>query len=161
VRCSFRGSGCSRRCERKHDSASSGFRERDLDHDGSPEFATGDVRFEYLFGSYADSRSPLRILGHRGGSFVTLTGRFPARSGAPIGMPGGRTPRSAASGTSCGVLAAWAAEKYLLREGADVWPVLDRSSAAGELTGYGAPAGRKYVVALRRHLRQFGYLALK
>ena len=39
----------------------------DLDHDGTQELVTRDDRFSYAFGSFADSRWPVRILRYRAG----------------------------------------------------------------------------------------------
>src|SRR5207244_6092806 len=49
----------------------------DLDHDGRPEFKTGDDRFAYAFTSFAGSVFPPRILRFHHGRFVDVPRRFP------------------------------------------------------------------------------------
>jgi len=45
----------------------------DIDHDGSYELLTRDQRFNYAFGSYADSYPPLQILRLSGTKILTVT----------------------------------------------------------------------------------------
>ena len=49
----------------------------DLGGDGRPEFRTGDDRFAYVFGSFAASAFPIRILRFDHGRFVDVTRHFP------------------------------------------------------------------------------------
>jgi hypothetical protein len=141
--------------------ASEGYLAKDLDADGIREYVTRDTRFEDLFTAHSDSYAPVRIVNYRHGSFVTVTGRFGAeiRKDEREAWRLYRTQRGKRDVR--GVLAAWAAEKYLLREGDDVWPVLKQAVAKRELRGYGGPNDVGYPDRLRSKLRAFGYLTLR
>jgi hypothetical protein len=141
--------------------ASSGFRAVDLDRDGTNEFVGADPRFEYLLTDYADSYSPIRISAYRHGVFVTVTGKYRAaiRKDERRAWKFYLTDRG--NSDLRGVLAAWAADKYMLREGIDVWPAIEQAVDSGYLDGYGAPDGIAYPAALRHQLAKFGYLKLR
>ena len=60
-----------------------------------------------------------------------------------------------------GLLAAWAADEYLLGRGATVWPTLERLGRRGELDCrdcFPRQSANAYLRALRRFLRKTGYL---
>jgi hypothetical protein len=147
---------------------SSGYSQRDLNHDGRPEWVTADPRFEYLFTSFAGSGVPLRIYDYRGGNFLTVTSRYPAlvRKDAAQWWHFDQRQRSGPSHDSRGLLAAWAADKYMLGAGAKVWPALNaalrlghlRGPTGGSPSGRDWPTGRAYISMLRQKLREFGYL---
>lgn len=142
-------------------SGNGGLRVADLDRDGRSEIRSADGRFHYLFSSGADSLHPIRIFRFQQGRLVAVTRRFPyhvrqaekrAWTIARTLAREGRNPHTA--------LAAWAANKYLLGEGSEVWPRLQRlineNVIQSEVEANGAP----FLTALRRKLREFGYLRL-
>jgi DNA-binding beta-propeller fold protein YncE len=144
------------------------YTERDLNHDGRPEWVAADSRFEYRFTSFAGSGVPLRIYDYRRGTFLVVTSQYPAlvRKDAARWWRIYQRQRSGPSHDSRGFLAAWAADKYLLGAGAKVWPALSaalrrgdlRGSTSGSPSGGAWPTGRAYISKLRQDLHQFGYL---
>jgi hypothetical protein len=58
--------------------ADAGYRLRDLDGDGRPEFLTADAAFAYAFSSYAASRFPLLVLDWQGDKLMDVTRSLPA-----------------------------------------------------------------------------------
>jgi hypothetical protein len=142
-------------------SGNPGFRLANLDHRGTPEIRSGDGRFHYLFSSGAESFYPLRIYRFKAGHLVTVTRQFPYH----VRQAEIRSWRLAAKYWNSGlnthtVLAAWAANKYLLGEGADVWPRIQRLIDDGTIESHVEANGPPYLSALRAALRRFGYLAL-
>ena len=57
--------------------ADPGYRLRDLDADGSPEFVSADAAFGYAFAAFAFSLSPVKVLDWRAGTFRNRTRAFP------------------------------------------------------------------------------------
>ena len=55
-----------------------GYRLKDLDADGEPEFVTADAAFGYQFAAFAYSLSPVQILDWRAGTFRNRTRAFPS-----------------------------------------------------------------------------------
>jgi hypothetical protein len=53
--------------------ADAGYRLRDLDGDGRPEFLTADASFAYAFSSYASSRFPLLVLDWQADKLMDVT----------------------------------------------------------------------------------------
>jgi hypothetical protein len=144
------------------DGGSSGIRQTDLDHDGRPEWVTADPSFEYLFTSFAGSGVPIRIYGYRNGVFADVTRTFRTEIARDAARWWGyyQQQRAHAPDDSRGVLAAWAADEYLLGAGAKVWAALAAANAHGDLTGDVAadwPAGAGYIAKLRRELHELGY----
>jgi len=142
--------------------ASYGYRKADLDHDGRTEYLTGDSRFDYVFSSFAESFDPVRILDYRNGAFVTVTGKFPAEIRKDEQRAWSRYMKFRGLQYDVrGALAGWAADKYMLREGDEVWPALDQIAATGYLNGFGNPEGRAFLPALQHELAKDGYLSLR
>jgi hypothetical protein len=142
-------------------SGNPGFRLANLDRRGAPEIRSGDGRFHYLFSSGAESFYPLRIYRFKAGRLVTITRQFPYH----VRQAEIRSWRLAARFWNSDlnphtVLAAWAANKYLLGEGADVWPRIQRLIDEGTIESHVEANGPPYPRALRAALRRFGYLAL-
>jgi hypothetical protein len=142
-------------------SGNAGLTVADLDRDGRREIRSADGRFHYLFSSGAESFYPIRIYRFRSGRLVTVTREFryhvrqaEIRSWRVAGDLDrqGLNPHTA--------LAAWAANKYLLGEGAEVWPTLQELVDDGDIEAEVEAGGGPYLAALRRKLREFGYLAL-
>jgi subtilisin-like proprotein convertase family protein len=136
----------------------------DLDHDGRPEFRSGDDRFAYAFTAYAASAWPVRIWHYEHGRMRDVTRSFPASIAADARAlrrlydSARRPPYREVRG----VLAAWVADELLLGRGTEAWAFVERAYRRGELgrarSKDGYPAGRRYVAALRRFLRRTGYL---
>ena len=58
-----------------------------------------------------------------------------------------------------GILPAWAADQYLLGRGEIVWPALERARRQGyRVANAVAPDGSAYIRAVKRLLRNFGYV---
>jgi hypothetical protein len=140
----------------------SGYRLRDLNKDKSPELITGDDRFAYLFTSYADSAFPINIyrLGESRFTDVTRKFRRVVRADARRML---RLYRRALKDKRDvrGILAAYQADQYLARRSKQGWRVLRRAARRGQLKSpYGdntGPSGKRYLRALRRYLRRWGY----
>src|SRR5205807_8851553 len=129
------------------------------------EFVSLDDRFAYDFGGYAGSVDPIRIWTYDRGRLRDTTRRFPrqvARDAARLWHHYLRS-RGTRNDDSRGILAAWAAEEYMLGDGAAVWPALERALRRGDLGrcepggGCYEPYGTAYIRALRRLLRKTGY----
>jgi hypothetical protein len=143
--------------------ASSPYSQRDLNHDGRPEWVTADPRFEYLFTSFAGSGVPLRIYDYRNAQFNVVTRKYPALVRADLARWWHfyQQQRNAHPRDARGLLAAWAADQCLLGRSATVWPALTTALRRGDLGGIRTrdwPTGRAYIAKLRQSLRAFGYL---
>jgi hypothetical protein len=146
---------------RRLDGASSGYRWADLDGDRRPEWVSADARFEGLFTAYANSVEPIRIYTYRNGVFVPVTRSFRDAIRADERDAWSVYVRNRGSRDIRGALAAWAADKYLLGEGDEVWPALDDANRRGDIvTDAGAPNGLAFIRDLRRTLARFGYTKL-
>src|SRR5712691_5346949 len=66
-----------------------GYRLVDLDHDGRPEFRSGDDRFAYAFTAFAASAWPVRIWHFDHGRMRDVTRAFALREGAAAAVPRG------------------------------------------------------------------------
>jgi len=132
-----------------------------LDRRGPPELRGADERFQYLFSSGIESITPVRIYRFRAGRLVAVTREFDAlvreseretwRIARKLWQMGGN-PHT--------VLAAWAATKYLLGEGSEVWPRLQRLIGARTIEPNLERNGPPYLRSVRSALREFGYLSL-
>jgi hypothetical protein len=144
------------------DSGNGGLTVMNIDHKGVPEIRSADSRFRYLFSSGADSIYPIRIFRFKAGKLVAVTRQFryqmrqaEIRSwniARELWNDPQRNPHTA--------LAAWAANKYLLGEGAGVWPRLQELIDKGTINADVEANGGPFPAALRKALREFGYLAL-
>ncbi len=143
------------------DSGRAGVRVVDLDGDDRLELVSADPRFDYLFSSGAESFLPIQIYRFRDGGLTAVTREFPNRlrqSEREAWAVANRIVRT--GGNPQTAFAAWAADKYLLGEGSAVWPRLQALVAAGTLEPKLELGGGTFLVALRRTLGRFGYLAL-
>lgn len=146
---------------RQLNAASAGYRWADADGNGRPEWISADARFEALFTAYANSVAPIRIFTYRNGVFVVVTRSFPELVRRDERDAWGIYRRNRGSRDVRGALAAWAADKYLLGEGDEVWPTLEEASRSGDIrTDAGRPAGPAFIRDLRRALAEFGYTKL-
>ena len=127
--------------------ADPGYRLRDLDGDGKPEFVTADAAFGYQFAAFAFSLSPVKILDWRAGTFRTRTRAFPRTVAADLtslrrslrGLQRRHLPTR-------GAIAAITADLYSLGRGRDA-----RAYLAG------APGGRAFHARVLKFLHRYGY----
>jgi hypothetical protein len=143
---------------RQLDGGSSGYRWADIDGDRRVEWITADARFEALFTPYVNSYEPIRIVTYGDGAFADVTRDYPARIRKDEREARRLYLRYRGKRDVRGVLAGWAADKYMLGEGAEVWPELARARTRGDLRGDGfTPGDAAYVRKLRATLARFGY----
>jgi hypothetical protein len=141
-----------------------GWRLADLDREGKVEFVTSDYRFDYLYGSHAESVFPIQILRFQSGKFKDVTADFPgqvARDATRIGREYGRRAQSRKRIGVRSALAAYVADLYTLDQRRRARRELHKALSRGVLeeTRFDpvGPWGRKYVRNLKRTLRRFGY----
>jgi hypothetical protein len=127
--------------------ADPGYRLRDLDADGRPEFVTADAAFGYEFAAFAFSLSPVRVLDWRAGRFANRTRAFPGTVRADL-ISLRRALRSLRRKhlPTRGAIAAITADLYSLGRAADA-----RAYLAG------APGGRAFHARVLRFLHRYGY----
>jgi hypothetical protein len=144
--------------------AGPGVRFSDLDYDGRKEFRTGDTRFAYLFGAYAESQFPPRVWEYSGGYLLDRTQRFPrlARRDAAARLRVYRRTRGGWFGVRSS-LAAYVADQCLLGQCRRGFRLVKRAIRRGDLrpprSNPKINYGRKFFLRLRRFLRRAGYLA--
>ena len=110
----------------------------DADADGRPELVSTDDRFAYDFNGYAGSVRPIQIWSYARGAFRDVTRQHPdlvRRDAARLWRLYVEDRRSL-PGSARGLLPAWAAELYLLGEGARA----DRELQNAARRGYLLPA---------------------
>jgi len=128
----------------------------DLDHDGTQELVTRDDRFSYAFGSFADSRWPVRILAYRAGKLIVVTKSYASeikRDSASLwheAMARGRTKAN-----NQGMMAAWAADQCMLRHCTVGLQSIASLSKTGRVHGDLTPA--EYERRLRAFLKRTQY----
>jgi hypothetical protein len=136
------------------------YRLKDLNGDGDPDFLTGDDRFAYRFTSYAGSAFPIRIWTYRGGRLIDVTRGYSGlvtadaasqwRDYLAVEKTQDPDPR--------GILAAWAADEFMIGNKTDALAKLNALAQQGKLTGDPIwPQGQKYVAALEKFLTKLGY----
>jgi hypothetical protein len=123
----------------KHVWADQSYRLRDVNHDGRIEFVSADGRFAYAFTAYASSAFPVQIWDFSGRKMLDVTRDYPAliRKDAARLWQQFLVGRDTEHPDSRGILAAWMADKYLLREQAAGWKTMEKLNAHGELEGSG------------------------
>ncbi|HEX8745202.1 MAG TPA: hypothetical protein VF712_18905 [Thermoleophilaceae bacterium] len=135
----------------------------DLDKDGSPEFRAADFRFAAAFTAYAASGSPPRILRFMTGRLIDVTRAFPSvvKQNLKQYLKLYKKYRGDDElGDVRGWLAAYTADKFLLGQGKSAFDLVYAAYRRGELgalPGDTSPAGKRYISALRRSLRKWGY----
>lgn len=128
-----------------------GYRFKDLDRDGLPEFESRDDRFAYAFTSYATSGYPLQIWQYRQGKMIDVTRRYPKLIYAhAFGL--WQTFLSARNevDNGKGFLSAYLADKYMLGQGEDGWQKVKQA--------YKGSDRNQYFAELRKFLRETGYI---
>jgi hypothetical protein len=131
----------------------------DVAGDGRLELESADDRFAYEFAPFAYSGLPLQIWSVRAGRLVDSTRSFPQALAADAArqLAGFRHTRH--EGLGNGLIAAWAADEYLLGHRSLVGSTLAREAAHGNLRSrehYG-PSGSAFVAKLKRYLKRSGY----
>jgi hypothetical protein len=133
----------------EHDFLDAGAAIKDLDGDRNYEFVSGDARL---------SPAPLQIWTVAHNRFTDVTRRYPNR----IAADAARWLNAFRSHTrnGRGLIAAWAADEYLLGHGALVRSQLASALKAGHLgvpAFFGGPKPAKYIGELQTLLRKLGY----
>ena len=134
------------------------YRIANLDHEGAPEFLTGDNRFAYEFTDFADSSGPVQIWRYRAGRFVDVTRRFPALIRRDARREWRRALSRQGRADNVGFLAAWAADQCLLRHCKPAFEQLGVLRRQGRIGLGWDRTARKYLTHLRRFLRRTNYL---
>ena len=130
---------------------------------GRQLFQTGDDSFSYRFTDYADSVDPARLIAYTAGKFTDVTPRYPAfiAKDAKRNWSGFQAAHS--RGTEVrGLVAAWAADEFLLGHRSQAIAQLNQLAAGGELdpsagTSQPATSATQFVAALLAFLRKGGY----
>ena len=135
------------------------YRAVDVDHDRLPEFVSGDDRFAYVFTDFAGSSFPLRIWNYRGARFDDVTLRFPARIRHDSRRQWHWALAKQTRADNRGYLAAWTADRCLLRHCASAFKRLDVLRRQGRIGHGWDRTARRYLKHLRRFLRHTGYLS--
>jgi hypothetical protein len=141
----------------QHDWLDAGYRLRDLDRDGRPEFVSADARFAFRFASFAGTGFPIQIFAYTRGRVRDVTRAFPAhiRRDARIWRRQFNRRRDSAAKEPLGALAAWVGDQYLLGRRAATLGTLRRLARRGELRPRGN--ARRFIRDLDRFLRRIGY----
>jgi hypothetical protein len=143
----------------EHDFGDPGALLKTIEGDPRPVLESGDDRFAYEFGSYAESAFPLEVLGFRQGRFVNVTRSFPKQIAAQAASLFKGFQEGRRRGEGLGALAAWAADEDLLGHGVLVTQTLNREARLHNLRSAAnqSPAGRTFVAKLERFLKRTGY----
>lgn len=131
---------------------------RDLDGDGRPEFSGRDDRFMELSYYAVD---PIRIWSYRAGALHDVTRRHPEQVARDARELWSFYPEARRKRWVRELLAAWAADQYLLERGDRAEHVLAQASRRGELRAklYERPrSGTAWITVLKRFLRKTGYI---
>jgi len=135
---------------------------RDLDGDGTLELQSADDRFAYVFTAYAASAFPIQIWEYEVGRLVDVTRRYPAlirKDAARLWRDSLLRRKDRSFDDVRGILAAWAADEYLLGRSAQAWTTLRRLNRHGVLKGDAPwPHGSAYLRKLQKFLQTRGYV---
>ena len=143
-----------------------GYRLVDMDGDGLPELRSADDRFNYAFSCYACSGVPIQIWQFRGGDFAPELQDATRQFTAAIQHDAARWWKLVQRELRHkehdvrGLVAAWAADHYLLYDQAQVQRTLQKLLRRGDLTVHDGgvwPSGKKYTRQLRHFLDRLGY----
>jgi hypothetical protein len=120
-------------------------------------FRSADDRFAYRFTSFAASGMPIAIWRFERGRFVDVTRRHPALVAADAKLWWRAFTKAAPARDGDGVIAAWAADEYLLGHRALVARTLAAQNRAGRLRNADGPGGSSFIRELDRFLAAAGY----
>ncbi|MBW4030411.1 MAG: hypothetical protein HIU57_06995 [Acidobacteria bacterium] len=130
---------------------------------GSPygAFVTADDAFAYEFTDYAASGLPLEIERLSHGHVRNVTRQYPAliKKDAKVFLTAFYAQASTHYQDSVGVIAAWAADEYLLGRAAAANRFLHQQAVAGHLNGQMEPSvkGEAFIAQLHAFLKKQGY----
>ncbi len=147
---------------RRHDWRDPGYRLRDLDGDDVPELVSADARFASRFASSAGSAMPVAVKALLAGELADVTAEHPAlvRRDAARWLRIWRGRRGRPGREVLGVVAAWAADEYLLGHRTRVLRHLRVATRRGWLrTVDGRRRGAGFIRDLDRFLLRAGYAA--
>lgn len=141
-----------------------GYELKDLDKDGRPEFISADFRFAAAFTAYAASGAPPMIFRFGDRKLKNVTRSYKARIKSNL-----KTYRNLYKSVRNddelpevrGFLAAYTADKLLLGQRETAFDLVYAAYRRGELKaleGDTSPSGKRYISALRKSLRKWGYL---
>jgi hypothetical protein len=131
---------------------------------GSVDFLSADDAFAYAFTDYAASGMPIKILSFSHHSFHNVTRSFPSliAKDAHEWMSAFDAQSGDHYQDTVGVVAAWAADEDLLGHSTAVTSFLSAQVQEGHLNSPLSPvepSGQKFVIELRKFLRQHGYVS--
>lgn len=128
----------------------------DLNHNGRIEFLSGNPFFVDAFSSTAASGFPIQIFTFRHGAFHDVTRHYPKRIAKDATFWLHAFKKHLNDGE--GVIAAWAADEYMLGRKSQANQYLNAQAKAGHLNALGSSLkGHRFVVALQKFLTQQGY----
>jgi len=140
-----------------HEWGNTGYRLRDVDGNGTLEFEGSDD-FSYAFGSYAESRSPLKILDV---GLKNVTPSFPEAVVRDLRRQRSAYVRARGRTNARPALAAYVADLHTLGRHRDADATLENALRHGWLRKREyfdvAPFGRAYIRVLNRMLEKGGY----
>ncbi len=144
----------SRYAAARHEWADAAFTLRDVDRDGRIEFVSGDARFAYAFGSFAEARFPIQVFSFTGGEYEDVSAGHPAVLRADARALWRDYRMFARRGYNVRtVLAAYLADRYRLGEAAAGSRRVRRELAADGLSR----SDRRYLRRVKRFLVRLGY----
>jgi hypothetical protein len=143
----------------EHDFGDPGARLTELEGGVSPVFESADDRFAYKFAPYAYSGLPLQVWRFREGRFTNVTSGFPRAIAADAAVQLKGFMQTRREGNGLGLIAAWAADEYMLGHRALVARTLARELRHGRLRSkeHYAPSGAAFISSLNRFLKHSGY----
>lgn len=151
--------GTNRFVKTEHDFADAGARIVDLNGDRNYEFLSADARLSNAgFTDYAHSPAPVQIFDFSNHRFHDITRKYPARIKKDAARWLSGFHRNFRNGR--GLIAAWAADEYLLGHSALVRSQLAGALKAGHLgvpRSFGGPSAEKFVGQLQKLLSRLGY----
>jgi hypothetical protein len=138
---------------------SRGYRLKDVGGTTTREFASSDYRFDGVFCAHVCSAYPVQVWRFQGGAFVDVTRGFRKliERDAHRHWRAFRRLRKRTTNDVKGVLAAYAADEYLLARQRLAERRLRRARRAGYLDRGGVPRSAVYLKRLRAFLRAKGY----
>ena len=132
-----------------------------LPHSPYAALVSADDSFAYAFTDYAASGLPIKVLRFSGHGFTNVTRHYPAliRTDAKNWLSAFYSLSSTHYSDSVGVIAAWAADQYLLGRANAADQFLDQQAAAGHLNSLLNPSlkGVAFVTELEKFLQRQGY----
>jgi hypothetical protein len=142
----------------EHNFEDPGAQVKDLGHNARLEFLSRDPAFGNAFADFAASGMPIQIWTFADRRFSDVTRHYPQliAKDAAAWLKDYRSAISVTPPDDEGLIAAWAADEYLLGHGALVKSTLTKEQNAGHLKGP-FESGAKFVADLNRFLRKNGY----